>query len=219
MSDSIKKWEELQDAEKARQKVIAENKQSVIQNNKRLSIFPDPEIINKELEEEIESNQQYKLEFVDGILVNRGFVSTSTDTLTDTLTVASNSNETYGHLDHLSTDSTNPTYTGWTPGCPIHSVKEESEVFIEDPKEDKFGTILESIKVLLDYKNEKYGNAALEPMNIFQGKCKVGQRLDDKLARVKNAENLKKNDVADLIGYLTLVCVENGWDNFDEFKD
>ena len=220
MSDSIKKWEELQDAEKERQRVIAQNGNSALHydhsdedielaplKNSSTSILPDAEI---------ESNQQYKLEFVDGVLVNRGFVSTSTST--DTLTVASNSNETYEHFDRLTTDS-NPTYTGWTPGCPIHHVEEESEEFIEDPKEDKFGTILESIKVLLDYKNEKYGNAALEPMNIFQGKCKVGQRLDDKLARVKNAENLKKNDVADLIGYLTLVCVENGWDNFDEFKD
>ena len=84
---------------------------------------------------------------------------------------------------------------------------------------DKFGKVLSSIKSLLDYKNSKYGNSALEPMDIFQGKCKVGQRLDDKLARVKNAEVLKKNDVADIIGYLTLVCVEKGWENFDEFKD
>jgi hypothetical protein len=88
-----------------------------------------------------------------------------------------------------------------------------------DLKEDKFGPVLKSMKSLLEYKNEKYGNSALEPMDIFQGKCKVGQRLDDKLARIKNSDELKKNDVADLIGYLTLACVENGWDNFDEFKD
>lgn len=91
--------------------------------------------------------------------------------------------------------------------------------FENNEKYDKFGKVLTSIKSLLDYKNGKYGNSALEPMDIFQGKCKVGQRLDDKLARVKNAEVLKKNDVADIIGYLTLVCVEKGWENFDEFKD
>ena len=83
----------------------------------------------------------------------------------------------------------------------------------------KFKETLDSINSLLEYKNKKYGNAALEPLKIFQGKCKVGQRLDDKLARVKNSDSLKKNDIADLIGYLTLVCVENGWNNFDEFKD
>lgn len=86
--------------------------------------------------------------------------------------------------------------------------------------EGKFKQTLLSLNSLLDYKNKKYGNAALEPLGIFEGKCKVGQRLDDKLARIKNSEKqLQKNDVADLIGYLTLVCVENGWNNFDEFKD
>lgn len=82
-----------------------------------------------------------------------------------------------------------------------------------------FKKITDSISELLDYKNEKYGSSALEPLNIFQGKCKVGQRLDDKLARVKNNDVLSKNDVADLIGYLVLTCAEKGWNDFNEFKD
>lgn len=82
-----------------------------------------------------------------------------------------------------------------------------------------FKVITESIGSLLEYKNEKYGNNALDPINIFQGKCKSGQRLDDKLSRVKNSKELRKNDVADLIGYLVLTCKEFGWSNFDEFKD
>tara|TARA_R110000787_G_scaffold261187_1_gene366488 strand:- start:1498 stop:1974 length:477 start_codon:yes stop_codon:yes gene_type:complete len=100
----------------------------------------------------------------------------------------------------------------------ITGTSEESKQDIQSFGE--FGKILSSINSLLEYKNEKYGNAALEPLGIFEGKCKVGQRLDDKLARVKNSKgDLKKNDVADLIGYLTLVCKEKGWENFDEFKD
>lgn len=83
----------------------------------------------------------------------------------------------------------------------------------------KFKTITDSIASLLEYKNDKYGNSALEPLNIFQGKCKAGQRLDDKLARVKNSETLSKNDVSDLIGYLILTCKENNWSNFDDQKD
>lgn len=92
---------------------------------------------------------------------------------------------------------------------------------MDDVTDEKpeFKETLDSINSLLEYKNKKYGNAALSPLEIFQGKCKVGQRLDDKLARVKNSDSLKKNDIADLIGYLTLACVENGWNNFDEFKD
>jgi hypothetical protein len=83
----------------------------------------------------------------------------------------------------------------------------------------QFKKVTNSLAELLEYKNKKYGDSALNPMNIFQGKTKVGQRVDDKLARVKNSGTLAKNDIADLIGYLTLICVENGWDNFDEFKD
>lgn len=84
---------------------------------------------------------------------------------------------------------------------------------------NQFKKVADSMASLLEYKNEKYGNAVLEPVNIFSGKCKAGTRLDDKLSRIKNNEKLLKNDVSDLIGYLMLTCVENGWDNFDEFKD
>lgn len=102
-------------------------------------------------------------------------------------------------------------------------IPEVSKIVEEKPQnsynENNFKQITDSIASLLEYKNEKYGNSALEPLNVFQGKCKVGQRLDDKLARVQNNITLQKNDVADLIGYLFLVCKENDWNNFDEFKD
>lgn len=86
-------------------------------------------------------------------------------------------------------------------------------------EENKFKKTTDSLASLLQYKNEKYGNSALKPLNVFANKTKVGQRLDDKLARIKNSDVLRKNDVADMLGYLLLVCEENGWDNFDEFKD
>ena len=86
------------------------------------------------------------------------------------------------------------------------------------PKND-FKTITESLSELLEYKNTKYGKSALNPIDIFNGKTKVGQRLDDKISRVKNSDVLRKNDIADIIGYLILVCQENDWNNFDEFKD
>lgn len=82
-----------------------------------------------------------------------------------------------------------------------------------------FQSITASLGDLLAYKNSKYGNSALEPLNIFGNKSKVGQRLDDKLSRVQNSPDLRKNDVADIIGYLILVCQENNWTTFDEFKD
>lgn len=106
----------------------------------------------------------------------------------------------------LSTSKNNP---------PINKFLNE----LDNDTQNVFDKTLSSLADLLKYKNEKYGNSALEPLQIFGNKCKVGTRLDDKLARVKNSTELKKNDIADLIGYLTLICVENNWDNFEEFKD
>lgn len=79
--------------------------------------------------------------------------------------------------------------------------------------------ILASIGNVLKEKNKRYGNSALNPVNIFTGKSKVGQRLDDKLSRVQNNATLQKNDVCDLIGYLMLVCHENGWKDFADQID
>ena len=83
----------------------------------------------------------------------------------------------------------------------------------------KFEGILTSLNSLLEYKNEKYGNVALEPLNIFTKYGGIGQRIDDKLSRIKNSDELRKNDVADMLGYLVLLCKENGFESFEEFKD
>lgn len=90
---------------------------------------------------------------------------------------------------------------------------------IDTEVDAEFKNITDSIASLLEYKNEKYGDAVLSPLDIFKGKCKAGQRLDDKLSRIMNSDELRKNDVADAIGYLILTCKEFGWVNFDEFKD
>lgn len=89
----------------------------------------------------------------------------------------------------------------------------------ETIEKSDFKTILDSIGSLLEYKNSNYGNAVLEPLSIFAGKTKAGVRLDDKLSRIKNSETLRKNDVVDVLGYLVLICKENNWTDFDEFKD
>src|SRR5690606_11496641 len=88
-----------------------------------------------------------------------------------------------------------------------------------EEKKGEFDDILDSLRRLLNHKNKQYGNSALQPMNVFSGKCKVGQRIDDKLARVANSKELRTNDLVDILGYLVLICKEKGWDNFDEFLD
>ena len=87
--------------------------------------------------------------------------------------------------------------------------------------ENKIKSVTQSIQETLLEKNKRYGNAALEPINIF---CKLEasegilQRIDDKLQRIKNSKEPSKNDVFDLIGYLTLYSVKQNWD-FNDLID
>ena len=198
MSDSIKKWEELEKEREDRQRVVEQNGPSGLH-------YDIDGILSKTFTKEPTWAHT---------LSNSNTVDSTNTSIYDSTNSAG---VTHGYFDHLLTNS-NPVQdlAGVIyGGCPTHHQEEEEEV---DSQPD-FKKVTDSIADLLKYKNIKYGNSALEPMDIFQGKCKVGQRLDDKLARVKNGGELQKNDIADLIGYLTLVCVENGWNNFDEFKD
>ena len=80
-------------------------------------------------------------------------------------------------------------------------------------------------------KNGKYGNAATDPINIFchhlkqdssGGTNSILVRLDDKLSRVKNSNELRFNDIADIMGYLALLCQSKDWtkkEMFDALKD
>ena len=87
-------------------------------------------------------------------------------------------------------------------------------------------TITNTICEFLKEKNRRYGNSALEPLNIFSH-IKSGDqvldnmlvRLDDKLKRIQNAKELRKNDIADLIGYLILLCINQGWEDFSDLID
>lgn len=82
---------------------------------------------------------------------------------------------------------------------------------------------------LIQYKNTKYGDSATNPLNIFtkhlskeSNTNSILVRLDDKLSRVANSENLNFNDVCDLMGYLSLLCASKGWvkkEQFDNLKD
>jgi hypothetical protein len=87
----------------------------------------------------------------------------------------------------------------------------------------KIITTSESLKDLLLYKNSKYGDTGLNPLNILLKNSDpitgLLARAEDKIARMQNSTELRKNDVADLIGYLILICVSKGWTSFDEFKD
>ena len=72
-----------------------------------------------------------------------------------------------------------------------------------------------AMRDLLLYKNQKYGDSALSPKQIFYKGDAVNSiliRLDDKLGRIMaNTESTPRtNDVADIIGYCTLLLISVG---------
>lgn len=77
---------------------------------------------------------------------------------------------------------------------------------------EKIIEIMDSMKDLLLYKNEKYGDSALSPNNIFYKGDSTNSiliRLDDKIGRIKNNPDSlpRMNDICDIIGYCTLLLV------------
>jgi hypothetical protein len=71
---------------------------------------------------------------------------------------------------------------------------------------------LKEIESILIFKNEKYGNSALEPLGVFsQLSPREGLliRIDDKLKRIKNGSlaNDDEDVVNDLIGYLVILKI------------
>ena len=81
--------------------------------------------------------------------------------------------------------------------------------------QQKFSDVLDGMKSLLLYKNRKYGDSAINPKKIFYKGDSTNSiliRLDDKLGRVmaNTDDKPRVNDVADIIGYCTLLLVSMG---------
>ena len=105
-------------------------------------------------------------------------------------------------------------------GCDNRILKEiEPKMEVGTQEESFFKRAYSSLAKVQEIKNAKYGESALEPLDIFAKHHPYGSRLDEKLARVKNSDTIRKNDVCDLIGGLMLICKSNGWDNFEDQID
>lgn len=78
----------------------------------------------------------------------------------------------------------------------------------------QIANICKTISDVLIDKNKKYGNSALQPINVFfkgNNTNSILIRLDDKLSRIKNnKEDIRVNDICDTIGYLVLLLVAKG---------
>jgi len=90
--------------------------------------------------------------------------------------------------------------------------------------QQKIADVCDEMKNVLLYKNEKYGDSALHPNNVFykgDSTNSIKIRLDDKIGRVKNCKETRINDVADIIGYCVLLLVSMGAtvEDFEKLKD
>lgn len=94
------------------------------------------------------------------------------------------------------------------------------------PTQRKICVTLEAMKDLLLYKNQKYGDSAINPKKIFYKGDSTNSiliRLDDKIGRVMSntEEKPRINDVCDIIGYCTLLLISMGVtaEDIAKFKD
>lgn len=94
------------------------------------------------------------------------------------------------------------------------------------PTQQKIHEIMGAMKDLLLYKNQKYGDSAINPKKVFYKGDSTNSiliRLDDKIGRVmSNTEDKPRvNDVCDIIGYCTLLLISMGVtaEDIAKFKD
>ena len=94
------------------------------------------------------------------------------------------------------------------------------------PTQQKIHEIMGAMQDLLLYKNQKYGDSAINPKKIFYKGDSTNSiliRLDDKIGRVMSntEEKPRVNDVCDIIGYCTLLLISMGVtaEDIAKFKD
>jgi len=88
--------------------------------------------------------------------------------------------------------------------------------------QDDIETLFENFENFLLEKNRRYGDSALNPIQVFSNESaeeQIRARLDDKLRRIKNSDELRKNDVSDLFGYTALLMISKGWLEFEDLLD
>lgn len=86
----------------------------------------------------------------------------------------------------------------------------------------KLKTLNNTIKTMQLCKNIQYGNASLEPINIFSRltpRESICARIDDKFMRMKNSQELNPDTIFDIIGYLNLLLISEGWITLDYVND
>jgi hypothetical protein len=87
--------------------------------------------------------------------------------------------------------------------------------------------VCQNLSDFLLEKNNRYGNSVMnDTLRVFSKHSTddpvlnaILSRLDDKLSRINNSTELRKNDVVDFLGYLPFLCIRKGWKTFDDLLD
>lgn len=93
---------------------------------------------------------------------------------------------------------------------------------MENTTQEKIDELFKNFSEFLKEKNKRYGDSALSPNKIFSkidASNSILLRCDDKINRIMNSTEIKKNDIADLFGYLALYMISKDWTDFKEFLD
>ena len=104
----------------------------------------------------------------------------------------------------------------------IFDLFEKIQPFLIQDYDKKIKELTDNFSHFLFEKNKKYGDSALEPIKVFSKSDTDNSiliRMDDKINRIKNSDEIAKNDICDLFGYLSLFMIHKGWNTFDEFLD
>ena len=79
-----------------------------------------------------------------------------------------------------------------------------------------------SLAKFLHVKDSRYGSSISDPIHVFAKGTSddlLYAMIDDKINMIRNSEELRKNEVVDLMGYLVWVCIKNGWFSFRDLID
>ena len=97
-----------------------------------------------------------------------------------------------------------------------------AEEINDSTTQEKIQTLFSNFKDFLQEKNKRYGDSVINPVKVFskvEPENKACIRLDEKLQRIINSDELRKNDVSDTFGYLALLMIDKGWLTFEEMLD
>ena len=88
--------------------------------------------------------------------------------------------------------------------------------------QESIHNVCSNLDKFLIEKNKRYGNSALNPRKVFSkldAEEGIKVRMNDKISRIENSDELRKNDVWDLLGYLSLLIIAKGWEDPSELID